>query len=241
MATNTLPTIEFPHNAGIYAIIHMETQRRYVGSSMNIVKRWSEHRNALRALRHRNSKLQNAWNKYGADSFQFEVLQRVENLNDLIVCEQFFIDELKPFYNIRLVAAESNLGIKHSDEAKAKISSAQMGRVHNDATKAKMSVARKGIKFSAEHRAKISAANKGTIHSDEAKAKMSAAKNGMVLSDEAKAKISVALKGRVFSDETKAKMSAAGKGKLRSKETKAKIVATRKKNKEVRAAPTNVP
>ena len=206
MATNTISNIKLLHNAGIYAIIHTETQRRYVGSSVNIVKRWAAHRSQLKALKHPNRKLQNAWDKYGAEAFQFKVIQQVENLNELLICEQFFIDNSNSFYNIRL-KAESNLGIKYSEEACVKISVAKKGRVHTDETKAKISAAKKG--------------NTNRL--------------GQKPNAETKAKMSVAKKGRIFSDETKAKMSAALKGRVLSDETKAKIAATKKKNKEARA------
>lgn len=184
---------------GIYAIIHVETNRCYVGSAIRIDRRWAAHRSQLKALKHGNSKLQSGWNKHGAVAFRLEVIQRVESPDNLLVWEQFWIDKLKPFYNLRIVA-NSNLGMKFSDETRAKMSASGKGKrkgwVHSDETKAKMSTAAKGRVLSDETKAKLSASGKG-------KGK------GKIISDEMRAKLSAANKGRVHTDETKAKMSIA--------------------------------
>jgi group I intron endonuclease len=56
----------------------------YVGQSKNIEKRWYEHKWNLNRDNHRNNYLQNAWNKYGKENFEFIILENItdEELNE---------------------------------------------------------------------------------------------------------------------------------------------------------------
>jgi group I intron endonuclease len=62
----------------IYAITHLASGRRYVGSTIAKPDRWSSHRSTLRRNCHHCSYLQNAWNKYGESAFLFSILQTLE-------------------------------------------------------------------------------------------------------------------------------------------------------------------
>jgi group I intron endonuclease len=57
----------------IYRILNKITEQCYVGSTIDLI-RLARHRNWLETKTHFNQKLQNAWNKYGAESFIFETL-----------------------------------------------------------------------------------------------------------------------------------------------------------------------
>lgn len=46
--------------AGVYQIYNKETNKRYIGSSINIERRLKEHKRNLKANRHSNQHLQNA-------------------------------------------------------------------------------------------------------------------------------------------------------------------------------------
>lgn len=104
--------------SGIYAIINLVDGKHYVGSALNLEKRWARHQHDLKWNKHHNSKLQRAWIKHGPESFRFDILERV-NPVDIIVREQYWLDETLPFYNI-LRVAKSALGYKHTDEARLK-------------------------------------------------------------------------------------------------------------------------
>ena len=169
-------------NCGIYKITNTVTGKFYIGSAVNIKRRWAEHRSQLGANKHGNRHLQNSWNKHGEDSFTFEVLECCEK-ERLIEREQFYIDNEKPAYNISPTAGNT-LGVKRTDETKRKISEAKKGKVRSDETKRKMSEAKKGEKN----------AFYGKHHTDESKRKISEAKKGKVRSDETKRKISEAMK-----------------------------------------------
>lgn len=65
---------------GIYCIRHLDTNRRYIGSTgreSGFAQRWSEHKRALDHHRHKNDHLQRAWNKYGADVLSLRFLRYV--------------------------------------------------------------------------------------------------------------------------------------------------------------------
>ena len=104
--------------SGIYAIRNNITGHQYIGSAVNIRRRWNAHRHSLKIGRKVNPRLHNAWHKYGAENFSFVVLLQCTPAN-LLMYEQSLIDFYKPRYNIR-EKAESNLGVKHSAETNHK-------------------------------------------------------------------------------------------------------------------------
>lgn len=63
---------------GIYQIRNLVDGKIYIGSSCNVASRWIEHQHDLKKNEHRNHRLQNAFNKYGEDSFVFEVLELID-------------------------------------------------------------------------------------------------------------------------------------------------------------------
>jgi hypothetical protein len=118
--------------SGIYAIVHKISKKAYIGSAINVEKRWSEHKHDLNLNDHDNDYLQKAWNKYGADAFECILLEEVSDLSKLVSREQYWIDKFKTYedwngYNIRKVA-ESNFGLKHTSETRKKMCIAQQER-----------------------------------------------------------------------------------------------------------------
>ena len=103
---------------GVYRITCQITGDCYVGSSAYLHNRKSEHLQMLRNNEHVNIHLQRAWNKYGENSFIFEVIEKTSRAK-LIEREQYWIEILVPSYNIRKVA-ESNLGLKASEATREK-------------------------------------------------------------------------------------------------------------------------
>ena len=83
---------------GVYKITNTVNGKIYVGSSKDIKSRWYQHRNRLNENKHGNAYLQNAWNKHGAKSFKFEVIEEC-NPNVQFEREQFYLNELNPFDN----------------------------------------------------------------------------------------------------------------------------------------------
>lgn len=103
--------------SGIYAILQLSTGRHYVGSAVQLRRRFGRHQYDLAAKRHHNLKLQRAWDKHGQSDFRFDVLEKCSQ-DALIEREQFWLDQTKPFFNI-LRQAHSGAGYKHSEETRA--------------------------------------------------------------------------------------------------------------------------
>lgn len=90
--------------SGIYEIENIINGKKYIGSSKNINERWMHHRKNLKHNKHENSYLQRAYNKYGVQSFQFKIIEKVA-LNKLLEREQFWLDKYQTYkrkngYNI---------------------------------------------------------------------------------------------------------------------------------------------
>lgn len=85
--------------SGIYKITNNLNNHFYIGQSINISKRWKEHKRSFLYGKTHSTVLQKAFIKYGIENFKFEVLEEcpVENLDDR---EVFYIATLKPKYNM---------------------------------------------------------------------------------------------------------------------------------------------
>lgn len=87
--------------SGIYCIVNIKNSKRYIGSSKNIRQRLWSHRAELRNDKHENAHLQAAWNKYGEYNFDYYILENCDE-SLLLEREQWYINTLKPEYNINL-------------------------------------------------------------------------------------------------------------------------------------------
>lgn len=117
----------------IYQILNIINFKFYIGSSYDYDTRWFEHERKLRKDRHDNQHLQRAYNKYGADAFEFIVVELVDR-KDISNREQFWIDTLNACdhaigYNINPDASRPPyaLGRIMSPETRLRISNATMG------------------------------------------------------------------------------------------------------------------
>ena len=59
---------------GIYLIRNKINNKVYVGQSVNIKARWSNHKRELEKGIHSNDHLQKSYNKYGKINFEFKVI-----------------------------------------------------------------------------------------------------------------------------------------------------------------------
>lgn len=66
---------KFANIIGVYYIKCKITNKQYVGSSKNIQSRLSKHFSELFNNKHRNKKLQEEFNKYGYDNFEFDIYE----------------------------------------------------------------------------------------------------------------------------------------------------------------------
>jgi group I intron endonuclease len=111
--------------SGIYEIVNLVNGKRYVGSALNFRQRWHGHRSRLNQGRHHSKYLQASWTKYGEDAFVFRVIEHCGR-DVLLEREQHHID-LGCEYNVSRTAG-SPLGVKHSDETRARMSESRRGK-----------------------------------------------------------------------------------------------------------------
>jgi hypothetical protein len=192
---------------GIYIIkSKIKPERIYIGSSNNVIVRWSNHINELKRNKHHCGKLQNHFNKYGEDDLEFRlILICIEE--DLIKNEQLFIDGFEPYFNIRKIA-ESNIGLKFrwSEESRRKFSKSLLGKKKKprgpmpDHIRERFKGINKGRKASLETKRKMSEAHMGNKYN-----------LGHKASEETRKKLSRIHKGRKCSEESKKKMSEVAK------------------------------
>ncbi len=164
---------------GIYCITNKINGKKYIGQSLDIERRFRNHKKACH-----NIYLRRSVEKYGLDSFLFEILEEVsEEL--LEEKERYYID----LFNTR----DPSKGYNLKDAG-------PHGELSAD-VKARMSKSRTGLKLSEDRKQKISEAMKGNRNAS------------VPCSDDKKKKISEANKGRKRSEETRRKMSEKKLGK----------------------------
>lgn len=91
--------------SGIYEIVNIINEKRYIGLASNLNSRKQGHIYDLRRGKHGNPYLQNAWNKYGESSFIFRCLEECSKEN-LYKREDYWVKVLMTTndyygYNIR--------------------------------------------------------------------------------------------------------------------------------------------
>jgi len=170
---------------GIYSIIHVPTNRAYVGQSSDIEKRWKRHLKLAEIGDKRH--LYCALRKYDITEFRFDILEEctTEELNEK---EIYWIKELNSYesgFNLTL-GGDGIRGHKFTEEAKQRISKAVSALM------------------TPEYRKILSDKNKGTKLSQETKDKMSAARKGKKLSPEWIENIRKARLGKPLSEAHKA-------------------------------------
>lgn len=199
-----------PPSPGIYRITCTSTGKIYIGSAANLLIRHRVHSSDLQRNVHHNPKLQRAWNKYGSESFVFEILELVLVPELLTAREQYWMDTLKPFgkrgFNIARIAG-SNRGQKRSPEAREKMRLAKLGKKLSEEHVRKSAESRRGMKCKDETKEKIRLAATGRPHSPETREKLRRIKLGTKHSEETRRKVAEASRGRTHTPETMKKLS----------------------------------
>lgn len=177
---------------GIYCIECVKTNIKYIGQTYeNFYKRWTFHKWHLKNNHHSNIYLQNAWNKYGEDNFDFYPLESFEisqkgiitkaNLDEL---ERKYIEQFDTFANgFNLTTGGENCRMSPlSESSKRKIGEKNkvnmLGKRHSEETKRLMSESHRGHIKSESHRNNLSRALTGFVRSAEQKEKCRQANQG---------------------------------------------------------------
>jgi len=234
---------------GVYQLRNLEDNSVYIGQTVNFQKRKNRHFSDLKRNDHPNNYLQHAYNKFGKDSFVFEILLFCESF-ELTRYEQFFVNNADNKYNLLIDCVDSSIGYKWSMESRMAFSGSCSPNFGKSGSETSMygvsgsSHQNYGTHWSAERRelmiSKVSGScsylygTKGNMygkhHTEETKKKMSKNMKGIPKSEEHKYNLSVASSGSShwnygghLSEETKHKISEGHKGKrgiiLISKET----------------------
>lgn len=104
--------------SGIYRWVNNINGNTYVGSSINFRVRFYTYY-SLGSLVKSNRPIDRALLKHGFSNFSLEILEFCER-EELLKREQYYLDNLKPQYNI-VETAGSTLGYKHTPESIAKM------------------------------------------------------------------------------------------------------------------------
>ena len=109
---------------GIYKIENLKNGKIYIGSSVNLESREYKHFWMLERNNHDNEYLQNSYNKYGKDSFKFEIIEECDE-SLLIEKENYYIDIYKSNtleYGYNLAKVNEFRRNNYNDEVKVKLS-----------------------------------------------------------------------------------------------------------------------
>ncbi|WOF33042.1 NUMOD3 domain-containing DNA-binding protein (plasmid) [Bacillus subtilis] len=176
----------------MYVIKNIKNNKCYIGMSMNIERRKSLHFSGLRANRHENERLQNSFNKYGENNFEFEIIIQNDKFtkDELFHLEQMFIKIFNTIdrdigFNLTL-GGKGSLGWKMPKEERQRRAEAYKGEGNPFYGKShsKESIERKikntnySFTQSKEYRDKISKSMKGKIFSKEHSMNKSIAQKG---------------------------------------------------------------
>lgn len=72
--------------------------KKYIGQSVDIEKRFYEHKRTLRKNKHNNEHLQRAWNKYGESKFEFKIIHDNISNDEINNWELYYINEIYNTY-----------------------------------------------------------------------------------------------------------------------------------------------
>ena len=176
-----------PVLSGIYALSFLDVER-YLGSSIDIHRRYKQHLNLLKRNAHHNQKLQNYYNKHGEP--KLVIIEVVEQATEKEVqdLEQSYLDVLdfSEVCNFSKIAGGGYLSDEINDKRKASLkkffeenpdaicgeNNPFYGRRHTQKTKDAIGNANRGLKRSEEWKEQKAAdmrSRRGSLHSEEHK------------------------------------------------------------------------
>ena len=224
--------------SGIYIITNVINNKIYIGSSIDIERRWKDHTYKLERNKHENRYLQRSWNKYGKDKFIFKLIEEVLNINELPAREQCWINKTHSYritegYNTgkdvdcpwrgKACTIEHrknlSLAIKKAYKNKPVWNKGLTKQTDNRITIAAKKL--KGKKRSDETRRKISLHSVGMLgkhHTNKTKRLLRITNTGKKFDDERRKNISTALIGYKQTTEHRKHISDGLRGKKKSKQ-----------------------
>lgn len=104
---------------GVYKISNNKSNKYYIGYSCNIDKRWKRHKRDLKNNIHCNLYLQRAFNKYGEDSFKYEIIHICESKDEAKNLELQYLHNLSirnKLYNLHFNNSGGDLLSNHPNK-----------------------------------------------------------------------------------------------------------------------------
>lgn len=105
--------------SGIYMFTNLIDGKRYIGSSENLSRRFSEYLNTNYLIRDKYMYICNALLLHGYSNFSLEIIEFCK-VSDLLIREKHYLCLLKPEYNIAKNPSAPMSGRKHSYETRKK-------------------------------------------------------------------------------------------------------------------------
>lgn len=166
---------------GIYLVTNKINGHQYVGQSVDIKRRWMEHKCPSNIANNRT--INKAYRKYGFENFVYEVLEECLE-SELDEREIYWIEKLQPIYNMNK-GGVGNKGHHHSEDVKQilSIKSREQWERLSDRGKQErithnLKGPKKGHPVSLETREKLRNSQIGKKMSEETKRKISKANKG---------------------------------------------------------------
>jgi len=111
---------ELKNKHGIYIITNSINNKIYIGSAVNLKKRYRAHLKDLETKKHHSPTLQYFVNKYSIDTLTFSLLKEVKDKTKLTRIEQVYLDFYQPYESVKgynhYRTAGSPLGHKYTDK-----------------------------------------------------------------------------------------------------------------------------
>lgn len=131
----------------VYRITNKVNGKVYIGQTINFGKRSKEHFSTLRKNIHRNQYLQHAFNKYGEESFQIDILK---------LCPHDKLDEFEIYYMKKYDSLNKKVGYNM-------LTGGNERRIVPEEVRKKISAAHKGRRNTIEHNKNIGLGRKGIV------------------------------------------------------------------------------
>uniref|UniRef100_UPI0030E0E404 hypothetical protein n=1 Tax=Dematophora necatrix TaxID=2751867 RepID=UPI0030E0E404 len=129
---------ENQNKSGVYRWTSLSTKYAYIGSSVNLGRRFKDYYSYSFLTRNKNMIISKAILKYGYSNFSLEILEYCTP-EECIKREQYFIDNFNPEYNILKIAG-STLGYKHTEETLAKFKERKLTPNHLEKLRAHLMI-----------------------------------------------------------------------------------------------------